>query len=172
MDSNGLVEEADAQLVARAILGAVRLTDSQRLAADVAAPFGTLDVRDVTLISEIARGYRSYCPPLDARISAHAALLHASAPVTLERVEHRSWGRAIRFRAQGTGITEVSVQVFNLAGSPVLRSAWQKGTELDWLALTDDGRPLANGVYLYVLSARGADGSVIQSRVQKLVILR
>nr|BAL59127.1 cell surface protein [Candidatus Acetothermum autotrophicum] len=172
VDSNGLVEEADAQLVARAILGAVRLTDSQRLAADVAAPFGTLDVRDVTLISEIARGYRSYCPPLDARISAHAALLHASAPVTLERVEHRSWGRAIRFRAQGTGITEVSVQVFNLAGSPVLRSAWQKGTELDWLALTDDGRPLANGVYLYVLSARGADGSVIQSRVQKLVILR
>ena len=172
VDNNGLVEEADAQLVARAILGAVRLTDSQRLAADVAAPFGTLDVRDVTLISEIARGYRSYCPPLDARISAHAALLHASAPVTLERVEHRSWGRAIRFRAQGTGITEVSVQVFNLAGSPVLRSAWQKGTELDWPALTDDGRPLANGVYLYVLSARGADGSVIQSRVQKLVILR
>jgi uncharacterized repeat protein (TIGR01451 family) len=89
VDSNGLVEEADAQLVARAILGAVRLTESQRLAADVAPPFGTLDVRDVTLISELARGYRAYCPPLDAR-TPQAALLRAGAPVTLERAEHRA----------------------------------------------------------------------------------
>ncbi|MFN4217935.1 MAG: hypothetical protein ACK4HB_01395 [Candidatus Bipolaricaulia bacterium] len=171
VDSNGLVEEADAQVVARAILGAVRLTESQRLAADVAPPFGVLDARDVTLISEIARGYRAYCPPLDARNPA-VTILQSRASVTLERVWHQAQGRAIRFRAQGVGIAEMSVQVFNLAGKAVFVSEWQKGTELHWLALSAEGRPLANGVYLYVLNVRGADGSLVRSRIHKLVILR
>lgn len=171
VDSNGLVEEADAQLVARAILGAIRLTESQRLAADVAPPFGVLDARDVTLISEIARGYRVYCPPLDAR-NPHAVPLQSHAPLVLERAAHQSWGRVIRFRAQGTGIAEMSVWVFNLSGRAVFISGWHKGGELRWLALTDEGRPLANGVYLYVVFVRGADGSVLRSRIQKLVILR
>ncbi len=171
VDSNGLVEDTDAQLVARAILGALELTEAQRLAADVAPPFGVLDARDVTRISEIARGYRAYCPPLDARTS-QATPLQSHAPVTLERAEHRSRGHTILFRADGSGITEISVQVFNLAGKAVFVSEWQKGTELHWLALTEDGRFLANGVYLYVLSVRGADGSLVRSRIQKLVILR
>ena len=166
VDNNGLVEEADAQLVARAILGVVRLTESQRLAADVAPPFGTLDVRDVTLISELARGYRAYCPPLDARTPQAIPLL-ASAPVTLERAEHRALGRVIRFRAQGVGIAEIRVHVFNLAGGAVFMSPWQQGAELDWHA-----DALANGVYLYVISVRGFDGSLVRSRIQKLVILR
>jgi uncharacterized repeat protein (TIGR01451 family) len=166
VDSNGLVEEADAQLVARAILGAVRLTESQRLAADVAPPFGTLDVRDVTLISEIARGYHAYCPPLDARTS-QMTLLKASPSVALERVEHHTVGQALRFRAYGMGIAEINVQIFNLSGRSVFISPWQQGVELDWHA-----DALANGVYLYVISVRGFDGSLVRSCVQKLVILR
>jgi len=98
--------------------------------------------------------------------------LRAGAPVTLERAEHRALGRVIRFRAQGMGIAEISVHVFNLAGNAVFASSWQQGTELDWPALTGDGRPLANGVYLYVISVRGLDGSLVRSHVQKLVILR
>lgn len=166
VDGNGLVEETDAQLAARAILGALELTESQRLAADVAPPFGRLDARDVTRISEIARGYRAYCPPLDAR-TPQATPLQASPPVTLERAEYRSLGRFIRFRAQGSGIAVVNVQVFNLAGKTVFISDWLQGTELTW-----NPDPLANGVYLYVLSVRGADGSLVRSRIQKLVILR
>ncbi len=171
VDNNGLVQEADAHVVARAILGAVQLTESQRMAADVAPPFGVIDVRDVTLISEIARGYRAYCPPLDARTS-QAISLHSTAPVTLERAEHRSLGQWIHFRAVGAGIAEMRVQVFDLAGRALFVSDWQKGTELHWLALTEDGRALANGVYLYVVSVRGIDGSLARSRVHKLVILR
>ncbi len=171
VDNNGIVQDTDAALVARAVLGEIRLTESQRLAADVAPPFGVLDVRDATLISEIARGYRVYCPPLDARTS-QATPLHSRAPVTLERAEHRALGRLIRFRAQGVGIAEISVQVFNLAGKALFTSEWQRGTELSWLAVTEDGRALANGVYLYVLSVRGTDGSFARSPVHKLVILR
>jgi len=171
VDNNGIVQDADAQLVARAILEAAQLTELQRAAADVAPPFGVIDVRDATLISEIARGYRAYCPPLDAR-NPQATPLHSHAPVTLERVEHHPLGRGIRFRADGSGIADISVQVFNLAGKALFASDWHQGTELLWIALTDDGHPLANGVYLYVLSVRGTDGSLARSRVQKLVILR
>lgn len=166
VDSNGLVEEADAQLVARAILGAIELTEAQRLAADVASPFGVLDARDVTRISEIARGYLSYCPPLDARASEMAPL-QSRAPVSLDRAEHRALGQAIRFRAHGTAIAALNVQVFNLAGRTVFTSGWHQGSELTWFPDT-----LANGVYLYVVMVRGADGSLISSRIQKLVILR
>ncbi|MCX8103293.1 MAG: hypothetical protein N3E42_02475 [Candidatus Bipolaricaulota bacterium] len=171
VDNNRIVEDADAHLVARAILGTEQLTEVQRVAADVAPPFGVLDGRDVTAISEIARGYRGYCPPLDAR-TPQTTLLQSRAAVALERVEHHPGPRAIRFRAHGSGIAEISVQVFTLAGRAVFVSDWHPGTELLWAALTDAGRPLANGVYLYVISVRGADGSLARSRIQKLVILR
>jgi uncharacterized repeat protein (TIGR01451 family) len=171
VDNNGIVEDIDAQLVARAALGTVQLTESQRAAADVAPPFGTIDVRDAILISEIARGYRAYCPPLDAR-TLSATALQTQAPLYVERVLYQPVGHEIRFRVQGSGISELNVQVFNLAGKSIFISHWQKGNELEWRTLTDDGHLVANGVYLYVLNVRGADGSLVRSRVQKLVILR
>lgn len=171
VDNNGIVDNADAQLVARAALGTVRLTESQRAAADVAPPFGTIDVRDATVISEIARGYRAYCPPLDAR-TASATALQTPVPLHVEHFMSQRVGRTVRFSVQGRGIFEMHVQVFNLAGKAIFTSTWQRGSELEWQALTDDGRPVANGVYLYVISVRGADGSLARSRLQKLVILR
>ncbi len=169
VDNNGIVEDIDAQLVARAALGTIQLRESQRAAADVAPPFGTIDVRDATLISEIARGYRAYCPPLDARTAAATAL---QAPLHVEHFMSQRLGRAIRFSVQGSGIFEIRVQVFNLAGKAIFTSTWQRGSELEWRALTNDGRSVANGVYLYVISARSGDGSLVRSRIQKLVILR
>lgn len=171
VDNNGIVEDIDAQLVARATLGTIQLTESQRAAADVAPPFGTIDVRDATLISEIARGYRAYCPPLDARTSSPGAL-QAQGSLHIERFAHQPVGPIIRFRVQGSGIAEMSVQVFNLVGKAIFTSAWQRGNELEWYAFTDDERPIANGIYLYVISVRGANGSLVRSRIQKLVILR
>jgi hypothetical protein len=94
-------------------------------------------------------------------------LLKASPSVALERVEHHTVGQALRFRAYGMGIAEINVQIFNLSGRSVFISPWQQGVELDWHA-----DALANGVYLYVISVRGWDGSLVRSRVQKLVILR
>ncbi len=35
-----------------------------------------------------------------------------------------------------------------------------------------DGRRLANGVYLYVVTIRRQDGAILRSQVKKLVILR
>jgi hypothetical protein len=119
VDSNGLVEEADAQLVARAILGTVRLTESQRLAADVAPPVGDAGTFGTSRSSAssraaIARIVRRWTRvPLKRPSCAQALLSPWSAPSTALS------GRVIRFRAQGMGIAEISVHVFNLAGNAV-----------------------------------------------------
>jgi PKD repeat protein len=77
-----------------------------------------------------------------------------------------------RFVAQGPGIRDIKVQVFSLAGQEVFDSGFVGGRELSWDLTNAQGKPLANGVYLYVITARGFDGQVIRSGVRKLVILR
>ncbi|MGQ9733223.1 MAG: T9SS type A sorting domain-containing protein, partial [Candidatus Zipacnadales bacterium] len=70
----------------------------------------------------------------------------------------------------GQGIAATQVQLFNLAGSLVLNAEAQ-GNALQF-QLNGPGGALANGVYLYVVTVKGYDGTVIKSEVRKLVILR
>gem|GEM_PF-7038068 len=46
------------------------------------------------------------------------------------------------------------------------------GNTLRFYAVANRGRPLANGVYLYVVRVRGFDGREYVSEVRKFVILR
>jgi murein DD-endopeptidase MepM/ murein hydrolase activator NlpD len=78
----------------------------------------------------------------------------------------------VQFMADGQGIQEIQVQVFNLAGREVYNSGFVTGSKLYWNGLTNDSRRLANGVYLYVVRVRGFDGREYVSEVRKLVILR
>lgn len=173
VEGDGDIDLEDARLAGQAALGALQLTERQRAAADVAPPFGVIDVRDANAIAEIAQGYRLRCP-VSARTNSTAlqTLANKIVPLKVERFTARRAGRAVRFAAQGQGIAEISVSVFSLAGQRVLHVDWQPGNELEWRALTSDGRPVANGIYLYMISVRGADGALARSRVQKLVILR
>jgi hypothetical protein len=75
------------------------------------------------------------------------------------------------FRAEGSGIAGLKLEVFNLVGARVLEQE-ASGDTLKLYALDDKGRPLANGVYLYVVTVRGFNGEAIRSGVRKLVILR
>jgi PKD repeat protein len=80
-------------------------------------------------------------------------------------------GSSLEVRAGGGALVGLAVQLFALDGRLVLeRSA--EGNQLQFSPLDQQGRPLANGVYLYVITARAADGAVIRSTVRKLVILR
>lgn len=76
-----------------------------------------------------------------------------------------------QFRALGEGITGIQVQVFDLAGGKLFDRK-VAGNSLMFQALTKDGKPMANGVYLYVVTAKGFHGDVVRSEVKKLVILR
>lgn len=78
----------------------------------------------------------------------------------------------IRFAALGSGVAALRVQVFSLAGRAVFDSGFLSSYALEWLPVNDRGAPLATGVYLYVIGARLADGTLIRSEVRKLVVLR
>jgi len=62
--------------------------------------------------------------------------------------------------------------VFNLAGQRVYESGFVPSSTLGWNLLNQRGERVANGVYLYVVTAKGFDGVVIRSKAKKLVVLR
>lgn len=77
-----------------------------------------------------------------------------------------------KFQVEGHGIRSIQVEVFDLKGQKVFDSEEVQGAIFEWGLNNQDGRMVANGVYLYVITARGYDGQVIRSKVKKLVVLR
>jgi len=47
----------------------------------------------------------------------------------------------------------------------VFDSGYVRSNQLDWHLQNDEGFIVANGVYLYVVTIRGYDGSIIRSEV-------
>lgn len=65
----------------------------------------------------------------------------------------------------------MGLQIFSLSGDPIFTQQ-TAGTRLTWNWRAQRGETVANGVYLYTVTVRGADGQVLRSEVKKLVILR
>jgi hypothetical protein len=109
---------------------------------------------------------------VDAWISQTNVCVGSSAiKLELDGVELRATGRGVVFEARGQGIASLGVEIYSLSGERIFARE-VSGTQLTWTQSTDDGRPVANGVYLYVVTVKGADGQVLQSEVRKLVVLR
>jgi uncharacterized repeat protein (TIGR01451 family) len=89
--------------------------------------------------------------------------------VTGLRVEREA--RALRFRALGEGIEAIRVQIYDLQGREVYTTQFVPGSQLVWRLQSTDGHTVANGVYLAVISVKGAD-AIYRSAVQKIVVLR
>lgn len=79
--------------------------------------------------------------------------------------------QGIRIEAHGRGIAGLEARIFDLAGQPVFTQA-ASGATLTFSGLSREGEPLANGVYLYIVTIRGLDGRTMTSEVKKLVLLR
>lgn len=79
---------------------------------------------------------------------------------------------SVLFQANGTGIAESSVQVYALSGSLLFDSQFQPGNALRWSGLDAQGRTIANGVYLYVVSIKGSNGGIVRSEIKKLVVMQ
>lgn len=62
--------------------------------------------------------------------------------------------------------------MLSLAGRTVLDEEGYSSALTIYGLADRNGNPLANGVYLYVVTVRGWDGRVLRSEVRKLVILR
>lgn len=87
--------------------------------------------------------------------------------VRLYQIDNTTW----QIQVSGQGIASVRVEGFDLAGRRIF-TAKGAGTSLHFEALDAWGRPLANGVYLCVVSVRGLSGQTWKSAVYKLIILR
>ncbi|MCS6902830.1 MAG: hypothetical protein NZO41_00925 [Candidatus Bipolaricaulota bacterium] len=75
----------------------------------------------------------------------------------------------VQFKFLGQGTREFSVQVFDLSGRSVYTSNWSRTSAL-WTLTNDQGQRVAKGIYLYVITVRGANGEVAKSKIQKLVV--
>jgi hypothetical protein len=75
-------------------------------------------------------------------------------------------------QVRGQAIASTRLQVFDSQGRLVYDSDFVPGSNIYWEAQGARGRPLANGIYLYVVTVRGFDGRIIQSEVKKFVVLR
>ncbi|MCX8103750.1 MAG: hypothetical protein N3E42_04880 [Candidatus Bipolaricaulota bacterium] len=82
---------------------------------------------------------------------------------------------AVHLEATGcplVAIASVRLEVFDLAGRRVFASGPVPGATYKWYLQRDDGRPVANGVYLYVFFTQTADGTEVRSSVGKLAVRR
>ena len=66
---------------------------------------------------------------------------------------------------------EIQIRIFDLAGRTVFRTDWVPKRFI-WKGIDTRGNPLANGVYLYVLTIRTIDGRIVRTEVKKMVLLR
>ena len=71
----------------------------------------------------------------------------------------------------GAGVQAITVELFNLGGQRVLEQS-ARGAQLSFQPQDQWGRPLANGVYLYLVTVNRSDGSTLRSEIKKLVVLR
>jgi hypothetical protein len=70
-----------------------------------------------------------------------------------------------------TNAVQLSVQIFNLGGKLIFNES-TTDNRLVFKGLDRYGRPLSNGVYLYIIVARRDDGTIFQSNIKKLIVLR
>ena len=86
-------------------------------------------------------------------------------------LELRPLGSGFQLDLGGANVASLQLHVFDLRGQLVFASGVVSGNRLSWQALNNEGVPLANGVYLYVVTASGNDGQHLRSAVKKLVVL-
>lgn len=96
--------------------------------------------------------------------------------ITLSPAEERSGpatlalrGGLLLVRAYGADVRRISTQIYRLDGRKVVE-AQVHGSRLAMLAQDERGRPLANGVYLVVITVERRDGT-LERGIRKVVIL-
>lgn len=80
-------------------------------------------------------------------------------------------GEAIRFFTENTNFQTMKINIFSLSGQLIFHTDWVDN-DFEWNLLNDRGQRLANGVYLYVITYRKDDETIIKREVKKLVVLR
>jgi hypothetical protein len=80
--------------------------------------------------------------------------------------------QALHLTANSQAIESVRLEVFDLGGQKIFDSGPVPGATYKWYLQRDDGRPVANGVYLYLFVTRTTDGREVRSSVGKIAVRR
>jgi len=107
----------------------------------------------------------------DCGVVASASTQRLLVPLRVEGLQTTVRAGQLHIEAQGVGIASLRLQLFDLRGSLVI-DRLGTGHALVLPLVTDAGRELANGVYLSLVTVRGFDGHMIQTEIQKIVIIR
>ncbi|MBI3660881.1 right-handed parallel beta-helix repeat-containing protein [Candidatus Acetothermia bacterium] len=73
------------------------------------------------------------------------------------------------FHALGV-VNALRLEVTDLSGGKIYDSGFVRGESLNWQRVDTKHKPVANGVYLYRLTARHRDGKEVHSELRKLII--
>jgi hypothetical protein len=90
-------------------------------------------------------------------------------PLSVGRIQTTVRFGLLRVNVETQGLDKATLALYDLSGK-LLGSTESTGAQLA-MPLSIAGRPLANGVYLYLLTLRGQDGT-LKTVVEKIVILR
>ena len=80
-------------------------------------------------------------------------------------------GNDIYFAAQEGGVNALKVEIFNIQGQEIYKSDSTPGKATRWNLRTTQGTRVANGVYFYVITVHGTDGSFNRA-VGKIAVVR
>jgi hypothetical protein len=101
-------------------------------------------------------------------VNVQGLSLKPTQPVSLSV---KALGRAgLEISAKGLNAESVELQVFDMAGQLLFSQESHSGV-LRYRGLNSAGRPLANGVYLYVITVHTVHGEILH-KVQKVAVLR
>ncbi|MBI1743534.1 right-handed parallel beta-helix repeat-containing protein [Candidatus Acetothermia bacterium] len=75
------------------------------------------------------------------------------------------------FRVLGD-VSALRAEIIDLSGRSIYDSGFVKGSSLAWMPVNSQNRLIANGVYLYRMTARDREGREIVSELRKLLIQR
>ncbi|MBI1742604.1 CSLREA domain-containing protein [Candidatus Acetothermia bacterium] len=113
------------------------------------------------------------CGAVAFNTPANDRLLHfvPALRLTLEQLAVRVQAGQIVAEAQGAGIRSLQLQVFDANGRLVVDQTVE-AAQLSLSAVDRNGKALANGVYMAVITVQGNDGKILRSGVKKLLVLR
>jgi len=80
--------------------------------------------------------------------------------------------KRITFKVSGSAIRSIQVEIYDLSGRRVFDSGEVPSSTLVWNLVNNNGRIVANGVYLYLITVKGFNDKTIRSKVKKLIVLR
>jgi hypothetical protein len=103
-------------------------------------------------------------------VQNQAAALQSVGAFSVHSIELSSSGPFWTLRVEGQGIASIQVDGCDLAGRKRF-AVETEGSTLRWSALNAMGERMANGVYLFVITAKNASGTQKQTVIRKVVVL-